>query len=167
MIVQSESQKRWKLNNRDKIKEYARKNYLKNRERFIERSRKNRLENPKKVSEYQKQYRRKNHDRLKKYNNDWSKNNRAVMNKHHEKHSQDRAHELNMSVSNYKTQILYWTRAIKKFFDHKCQVCGKKSTASHHLIYISTEPKLTFNNSNGIALCDKCHNEVHGRNISV
>jgi len=53
-------------------------------------------------------------------------------------------------------QFLYalktWSRLVRNQFNNLCQICGGKAEHSHHLIYLSAEPKLALNPNNGIAL---------------
>lgn len=49
-----------------------------------------------------------------------------------------------------------WSHAVKVRASHKCEVCGKKATNSHH--YISRSNRmLRWDLGNGIAVCAGCH----------
>jgi len=71
---------------------------------------------------------------------------------------------LNMDVFEYVRSLFSWSRTIKKRDDNKCQICGNKSNASHHIFFKSKYPGLSLNIHNGISLCDDCHYEVHSLN---
>ena len=70
---------------------------------------------------------------------------------------------LGLSWTTFHSQLKGWARIIQQDCDEICQVCGDKSTQAHHIIHKTLYPHLSFNRSNGIALCDKCHYEVHGK----
>ena len=55
-----------------------------------------------------------------------------------------------------------WSSTIKKQFNNQFQCCPNQAEISHHILYKSKYPALSLNVNNGIALCKKCHNEVHG-----
>jgi len=71
-----------------------------------------------------------------------------------------------MDWKSYTWALSKWSKTIKNQFKNKCRVCGGVAEISHHLIYKSTECKLSLNINNGIALCKPCHAEVHGWNFS-
>jgi 5-methylcytosine-specific restriction endonuclease McrA len=50
-----------------------------------------------------------------------------------------------------------------KFIKNKtCQVCGgHKVNDCHHIIPVATSPALALTKSNLIAVCKKCHDEIH------
>lgn len=68
---EKEYQKKWRENNREKIREQDRENYTKYRKKKLENARNYRLSNLEKVKEYQKEYAIKNAERLKVYKRDW------------------------------------------------------------------------------------------------
>jgi len=72
---------------------------------------------------------------------------------------------LKISPFHYQWALVNWTKSIRKNYNNICQICGAKSEVSHHLIYKITEPKLSLNTNNGIALCIPCHKETHGWNL--
>jgi len=47
----------------------------------------------------------------------------------------------------------------------QCVICSQPSKYAHHLIYKKYYPELMLNFGNGIALCQRCHWEVHGWNL--
>lgn len=62
-------------------------------------------------------------------------------------------------------QLKGWSKIIHEDHNQKCAVCGNDSTQAHHILHKSKYPQLVFNRNNGIALCDKCHYEVHGKTL--
>jgi len=57
--------------------------------------------------------------------------------------------------------LLSWSAFIKTR-DKICKNCNNMPEFAHHILYRSLYPKLAMNENNGIALCKKCHYEVHG-----
>jgi len=62
----------------------------------------------------------------------------------------------------YPQELSYWSNQIKQKFP-KC-FCGKKSTASHHILFRCHYPELSLNQNNGIGLCYEHHWEIHRLN---
>ncbi len=59
-----------------------------------------------------------------------------------------------------------WKRVIVKR-DKICQVCGSdKNLEAHHIFHREFFPLLSFSEGNGILLCEDCHNETHGNNLT-
>jgi hypothetical protein len=56
-----------------------------------------------------------------------------------------------------------WAKRVKERGNYTCQVCSQKGgkLVSHHLFSYSVYPDLKNEDSNGICLCVKCHNEFH------
>ena len=71
-----------------------------------------------------------------------------------------------MDPYSYKFALKSWSKSIRKSFNNQCQICPNKSEISHHILHKSKYPALSLNVNNGIALCKKCHNEVHGWKMS-
>ena len=48
-----------------------------------------------------------------------------------------------------------------------CERCGAVGTEVHHIVHLTPEnvgdPNISLNQDNLMLLCNKCHNEVHGR----
>jgi hypothetical protein len=57
-----------------------------------------------------------------------------------------------------------WRKEILERDNYVCQKknCGEKSNIVHHKISISDRPDLMLNIKNGIVLCHKHHDEIHG-----
>jgi 5-methylcytosine-specific restriction endonuclease McrA len=57
-----------------------------------------------------------------------------------------------------------WKTAIKKKFNSTCAISGKKEKLEcHHIFSKSDNPKLKFDENNGILLCYKLHREFHSK----
>ena len=54
-----------------------------------------------------------------------------------------------------------WINLTHKIMQRPCAMCGGKSQASHHIIPVSVNPELQFEESNLMPLCNKCHREQH------
>lgn len=56
-----------------------------------------------------------------------------------------------------------WREAVFIRDGFKCQICGQVGGAlnAHHIKTFKDFPKLRFEVSNGITLCEKCHRELH------
>lgn len=63
-------------------------------------------------------------------------------------------------------QLRGWAQIIHKDNKETCQVCGLPSQEAHHIIHKNKYPELIFNRNNGIALCIRCHNQVHGKRLA-
>lgn len=65
----------------------------------------------------------------------------------------------NRSSAEYKA----WRTAVFERDNYTCQICGErgKKLNAHHLKRWVDAPKLRFELSNGITLCEKCHKKVH------
>lgn len=58
-----------------------------------------------------------------------------------------------------------WRNRVFERDGFKCQECGQvgSSLNAHHIKTFKDYPKLRFDVSNGITLCEKCHRELHKR----
>lgn len=56
-----------------------------------------------------------------------------------------------------------WRRQVFERDDYTCQICGKKGCylEVHHIKPFSKFPELWFDVDNGLAVCKKCHIEIH------
>jgi len=70
-----------------------------------------------------------------------------------------------MTSLEYQYAIHSWSQTVKKLHNNQCQNCYSQAEISHHILHKSKYPALSLNVNNGIALCKKCHNEVHGWKI--
>lgn len=69
--------------------------------------------------------------------------------------------ELLASSQEYKD----WRKSVFARDRFCCVECGKKRVElhAHHIFRKSAYPQLTFEIDNGVTLCEKCHNKVHGK----
>lgn len=61
-----------------------------------------------------------------------------------------------------------WSRQIRERDNYTCQVCGLHTKEpnklhAHHLESYDTHPELRLELSNGITICNSCHNSFHNR----
>ena len=162
------------------MKEYRKQYYQKNKDSLLEKRKKYYLKVKDSIREHTQKY---NKNRYLKKKDEICKKSKAYYSKNKEKKRQYQlAHPEIALASNVKIlkkhgfplkldpyvyyyALISWSKTIKKLGNGTCQVCNMKAEISHHLIYKKTEPKLSLNLNNGISLCKKCHNEVHGWNF--
>ena len=96
------------------------------------------------------------------YNKQWHNENPDKVLKNIKTHLTKLGSFHNLSWIQFSDQLKGWARIIQQDCNEIC-ICGKKSTQAHHIIHKSLYPQLAFNRNNGIALCDDCHYEVHGK----
>lgn len=137
--------------------------YQKNIEKFKEYYQKN----IKKIKEKKRTYYQKNKEVIKakraKYGNTWAKNNPekvlAIMKRHFEKYGKT----FEMNGNEFIYALNSWSATIKNLDNHMCKNCdSKKNIQAHHLRPKNDFPKLCLGLDNGITLCKKCHEEIHG-----
>lgn len=59
-----------------------------------------------------------------------------------------------------------WSHDVKRRDGYRCNVCGsRKKIVSHHIIFKRDYPSLELNRNNGIALCQSCEDQAHGREL--
>jgi hypothetical protein len=59
-----------------------------------------------------------------------------------------------------------WVKAVKDRDGRKCVECGSDDRLhAHHIKQWSDYPELRCDVSNGVTLCQKCHEKVHGRDL--
>ena len=112
---------------------------------------------------YHKNYYEKNKEILLKLQREYSKNNPEVGLRHNKKYHESHGNILGFpNWQKYRYALQNWSDVVQKRDRNTCKVCGEKSKLTHHIFQKTFNPKLSLNINNGIALCKKCHNEVHG-----
>lgn len=101
------------------------------------------------------------------YNRQWQIDNPDKLLKNLKKHLGKLGSHYNISWIKYSDQLRSWSRIVHTDGMETCQVCGKPSDQAHHIFEKSKYPDLAFNRNNGIALCEQCHYEVHGKMIVI
>lgn len=101
------------------------------------------------------------------YNRQWQIDNPDKLLKNLKKHLGKLGSHYNLNWIQYSDQLRSWSRIIHTDFNETCQICGKPSDQAHHIFEKAKYPDLAFNRNNGIALCEGCHYEVHGKMIVI
>ena len=58
-----------------------------------------------------------------------------------------------------------WSKQVKEQWGNYCAVCfSTENLHAHHIIPVVAYPELFRNVSNGVCLCQTCHNEFHSLN---
>ena len=66
-----------------------------------------------------------------------------------------------MTLHEYSIQKSIWSKTIKSKNNGRCIDCNAPANQAHHVLYVSTHPKLEFDLDNGVPLCILCHAEKH------
>ena len=63
----------------------------------------------------------------------------------------------------YDKALSKWSMAVRERDEFTCQTCGKVSphVHAHHNVPLAEDPLLGLSLSNGVTLCDACHDELH------
>lgn len=125
-----------------------------------------RLKNKEKINSQRKEYRLKNKEKANSYQREYQKKHPEKQLKRQIVYYKKLGVPNKLSLQEIQYALMSWSKTIRKLGNGLCQVCHSPAEISHHLIYKKTEPKLSLNVGNGIALCVPCHVEVHGWNIS-
>jgi len=140
-----EKNKKWKENNKGRVKEYNKENYWGNREANIERKKKWHVENTDHIKSYRREYRKKNREyilqrqsllnkteTIKASQRQWRKENKDKVNYYNQKRRNLKA--------NLISEFTYedWEECLK-FFNHKDAYTGEKMkrVSQDHIIPIS------------------------------
>lgn len=95
----------------------------------------------------------------------YHKNHPEVSLKANKKQLEKLGEYFDMSSQQYKYTLQAWSKTIKKR-DKICQKCGSSSNLNtHHIQPKSEYPELSLDLDNGITLCEKCHEKMHGFKI--
>lgn len=98
-----------------------------------------------------------------KYNSQWAKKNPDLVLANMKRAMKRLGDHYNLIWHKIPRLLKGWARIIHQDCNETCQICDKPSTQAHHILYKANYPTLVFNRNNGIALCDQCHYEVHGK----
>lgn len=167
----------WRLKNKERIEKYTKAYRIKNRE-LINKNRRSKdidYRNKPKVREYRKKWREENRLKLlsdkkqhyiskRDFYLDLGKKryqqNPEEFYKRNRKQMEKIAQPWNMRGTEMLFALCSWSRIIKR--NKLCMVCQDSAKVAHHLLYKKYYPKLCLNENNGIALCIRCHQEIHG-----
>jgi len=78
-----------------------------------------------------------------------------------------------------RSRVAYfeWKAAVFKAADYRCKSCGiehgtvckccghRVMLHAHHILPFATNPEVRYEPSNGVALCERCHNAEHDKQI--
>jgi len=154
--------------------------YKMNPQKFIEATRKYQINHPKMKKKWEKQYSLTHKKQHNEYARNWNKKNRKRKEATNQRwiiKNRDRyLKRLRIVYGKLRLKYKYlgfetsypklnaiWRSLVKHRDKQICQVCGQEGLFAHHLFYQSLYPQLAFNENNGTTLCQKCHNETHGK----
>jgi len=109
-------------------------------------------------------YRKKNPGIRDIYIREWKKRNPEKVLAETQRRLRRIGREMDLTVNGLVFAFQGWSSFVQQRDNHTC-FCGTPATASHHIIHKATYPTLSLNLNNGISLCDRCHNEVHGKKL--
>jgi len=109
-------------------------------------------------------YRKKHPDRRKISCAKWDKKNPEAVLAKTQRHLRKIGREMDLTVNGLIGAFQGWSSFVRQRDNNAC-FCGAPATVAHHIIHKATYPKLSLNLNNGISLCNRCHNEVHGKKI--
>lgn len=64
-----------------------------------------------------------------------------------------------------RERLAQWSQIVRNNDDRRCHICGSPNRVeAHHIIPRSHDPegRYWYNVANGVALCRRCHELVHG-----
>lgn len=98
------------------------------------------------------------------YKRKMSKANRGKKNGMHKEELSEEHRVKTRGIFGYKQ----WSRQVRERDNYTCQICGLQTTEpnklhAHHLESYDTYPELRLELSNGITLCNSCHNSFHNK----
>lgn len=59
------------------------------------------------------------------------------------------------------SDLRLWSKEVIQRANGKCEICGKKAILAHHKIPKKINIHLALDPDNGMACCQKCHNQMH------
>jgi len=95
---------------------------------------------------------------------EWKMKNPEKVLASYQRHLRKIGREMDLTVHRLVFAFQSWSSFVRQQDNNTC-FCGTPATVAHHIIHKATYPKLSLNLNNGISLCDRCHNEVHGNKI--
>ena len=98
-----------------------------------------------------------------KYNKKWGKENPKIKLANSRRQMRKFGSFFNMPWYTVTRHLKGWAKIIHTDGNQVCQICGESSDIAHHIFHKANYPELAFNRNNGIALCNQCHYEVHGK----
>ena len=104
--------------------------------------------------------------RIAQYNQRWHKENPDKVLENTKRQLTKLGKQHNINWIKCLDQLRGWSEIIHKDCNETCQICGDKSDEAHHIFEKSKYPQLAFNRNNGIALCDLCHRQTHGKMLT-
>ena len=110
------------------------------------------------------EYRKKYPERRKISCAKWDKKNPEKVLAKSQRHLRKIGREMDLTVNGLIAAFQGWSSFVRQRDNHVC-FCGAPAAFAHHIIHKATYPTLSLNLNNGISLCDRCHNEVHGNKL--
>jgi 5-methylcytosine-specific restriction endonuclease McrA len=157
-----EYSRKYRQEHKEEEKEYKRKWYQDNKEERKEHKRKWYQDN----KEYYRKWYQEHKEEKKEYNRKYYQDNPEITLLSNKRAIEKLAKKCKVTLEVYMYALLAWSKTVKKR-DKVCQVCYSKDTLhSHHIFEKAKYPQLTFNENNGIVLCEKCHYQVHGKKLN-
>jgi len=170
-----EAQREWRAKTPEKQRAYAKRDWKRTKSNsvLLDKKHKHDKECREKNIEFSRQrerisskkYRLAHPDRRKISCKKWELNNPEKILIKLQRHLKKISRETNLRVYQFTFALRGWSSFVRNRDSRICQVCGRTAKLSHHIIHKVKYPKLALNMGNGISLCDKCHNEVHGKKL--
>jgi hypothetical protein len=161
-----EQNRKYYLENREKLREGSRKYYLGNKEKVLKIHSKYRKENKEIISQRGKKYNRANKEKLAKSSRIYNQENKEKLNRQKREYYQKNKTKLNTYSRNHSKEfperiksVTVLNRAIIKgtiVRNETCEICDKKCKPDgHHWSYAE------INQLNVIWACRGCHQNIH------
>ncbi len=165
-------QEAWKAKQREYQAKYR--NNPENKGRIKERNQRWYEENKEAVIERQVAYNRRNKEHINQRRRQYRQDNLEAMREKERAHARSeqgkavrRRYLQRLKFSNAKIStrtLTAWATQIKERDGWICQECGSTENLHAHHIKPKVEfPELALDLDNGIALCEQCHDGIHGR----
>ena len=93
----------------------------------------------------------------------WQKLNPEKEFKYSMNHFEKYGKYFNLSSMEYLYALQLWSKLVKKLDNFMCKNCDStENLNAHHIMPKNDFPELSLDLSNGVTLCKKCHEEIHG-----